>query len=180
MPVYHLEIRRFPRTLSRFNLSGPEIGAIVLPWVQERVIELEDQHWSPHESTLTILEGPEIPVEHLSMGRGWRTALREGQDVTKRILSEAQQALADSAAGGPQGRDAAAPPTGAGPQPAGEAVATGDQLALGVELARLLGDDPVGLLAAWRAVAARSSGLSPSESLARAEQDLDRGDGRAA
>jgi hypothetical protein len=47
-----------------------------------------------------------------------------------------------------------------------------DQLALGVELASLLGPDASRLLAAWREVAARASGLSPSESLALAERQL--------
>ena len=47
-----------------------------------------------------------------------------------------------------------------------------DELALGVELAALLGPDASRLLAAWREVAARASGLSPSESLALAERQL--------
>ena len=51
-----------------------------------------------------------------------------------------------------------------------------DELALGVELAALLGPDALRLLAAWRDVAVRASGLSPSESLALAERQLqDRG-----
>jgi hypothetical protein len=66
------------------------------------------------------------------------------------------------------------------PSPAvsrGGAGAAGDPLALGVELAGLLGADPARLLAAWRGVAARSSGLAPSESLALAERELGREDG---
>jgi hypothetical protein len=47
-----------------------------------------------------------------------------------------------------------------------------DQLGIGVELAALLGPDATRLLAAWREVAARASGLSPSESLALAERQL--------
>jgi hypothetical protein len=50
--------------------------------------------------------------------------------------------------------------------------ALADPLTLGVQLASLLGEDPAGLLAAWRAVAARASGLAPSESLALAEREL--------
>jgi hypothetical protein len=47
-----------------------------------------------------------------------------------------------------------------------------DLLALGVQLASLLGDDPARLLAAWRGVSAESAGLSPSEALAVAEETL--------
>jgi hypothetical protein len=186
VPVYHLEIREFPRNLNRFNMNGAEIGAIVLPWVQDKVIELEEQRWSPHEAILTILEGPEIAVQNLSMGRGWPTALREGQDVTRRIVDEARQALADGSAGAPAPAPgpapAASPPAPSpapGSWPGADQAAGGDQLALGVELGGLLGGDAARLLAAWRSVVARSSGLAPSESLALAERELGAGNGQA-
>jgi hypothetical protein len=184
MPIYHLELRKFPKTLTRFNQSGQQVGAIVLPWIQERILDIDGEKWAPYESAITIIEGPAIPVDRLSMGRGWRTAQREGSDVTDRILAEARQALADGSA-----TTAEAPPTSfptpssqePGPAedypsaaPAAPDPADGDQLALGVQLAGLLGGDPVGLLAAWREVAGRSSGLAPSESLALAERELAR------
>lgn len=180
MPVYHLEIRKFPKALTRFNQTGQQVGAIVLLWVQERILDLDDQKWSPHEATLTILEGPAIPLEGLSMGRGWRTAQREGTDVTERILAEARQALAEGAAG-----LATAAPGQRATAPAPLTVAPGmspstpapDALALGVELAGLLGPDAVRLLAAWRDVTARTGGLAPSESLALAERELRAEDG---
>ena len=169
MPIYHLELRHFPRTINRFNLKGTEVGAIVLPWVQEKYIEVGEQKWNPHEATLTILEGPEIPVERLSMGRGWPKAVREGEDVTERILAEAKEALGD-----------AVPAPLMMPRPAGVAAAAADdypsqdadQLSLGVELAALLGKDAARLLGAWRTVVARGSDLAPSESLAAAEREL--------
>ncbi|HEX4438006.1 MAG TPA: hypothetical protein VH061_14550 [Solirubrobacteraceae bacterium] len=185
MPTYHLELRKFPKTLTRFNQSGQQIGAIVLPWIQERILDIDGEKWAPYESTILILEGPAIPVDRLSMGRGWRTALREGTDVTERILAEARQALAD---GGATAADAPATPVGpmSSPQESGPAEdyptaapaahdpADGDQLALGVQLGGLLGGDPIPLLAAWRELAGRSSGLAPSESLALAERELAR------
>ncbi len=140
-----------------------------MTWAQERMLTLDDQKWSPAEATLIILEGPAIPVERLSMGRGWTTAQREGEDVTKRVLQEAREALRAPAT-------AAAPPNGS---PAGAAAPAGDPLALGVELAGLLGPEAGRLLAAWRAVASRSSGLAPSESLALAERELAGGSGPA-
>jgi hypothetical protein len=188
MPTYHLELRKFPKTLSRFNQSGQQIGAIVLPWIQERILDIDGEKWAPYESTITIIEGPEIPVDRLSMGRGWRTAQREGTDVTDRILGEARQALGDGSA---TAADAQTPPSVPAPSPqepgpaedypsaapAAHDPADSDQLAVGVQLGGLLGGDPVGLLAAWREVAGRSSGLAPSESLALAERELARRQG---
>jgi hypothetical protein len=49
-----------------------------------------------------------------------------------------------------------------------------DPVALGVQLAALLGPDPMGLLEAWRQAAAASPGLPPSDSLALAERALRR------
>ncbi len=175
MPVYHLEIRKFPKALTLYNQTGTQIGAILLQWVQDRVIELDDQKWNPLEATIVVLEGPPIPVDQLSMGRGWRTAQREGTDVTERVLAEARGALADGSAGlGPAAAATSAPAATAPRTPAGGP----DPLALGVELAGLLGSDAVRLLSAWRAVVARTGGLAPSESLALAERELQAGEDR--
>jgi hypothetical protein len=196
MATYHIEIRDFPRNVNRFNMSGTEIGAVLLAWAQERVFELADQRWNPQTAEMTVIEGPEIPVSGLSMGRGWPTALREGQDVTARVLAEAREAIVDgSVARAEQELErAAAEADGAGAAtheadeqaPGAEAViASGagasrsDELALGVELAALLGPEAPRLLAAWREVGARASGLSPSEALALAERQLqDQGAGQ--
>jgi hypothetical protein len=184
--VYHLELRQFPKRVHRFNLDGPAVGAIVLPWVQEHVVELGEQKWSPHQAEITILEGPEVPLDRMSMGRGWGAAERVSEDVTQRVLAEARQAIATGAAGTEAARppQAPAPGTGAGTeeapagagqaQPASAAGGGADPLTVGLELAALLGSEPSRLLAAWRSVAARSSGLAPSESLALAERELAR------
>lgn len=157
MSVYHVELRHFPRSVNRFNLSGTEVGAIVLPWVQEKHFEFGEQKWNPHEAKLTILQGPQLPVQRLAMGRGWRAALRESQDVTERVIAEATEALGD-----------AVPAPLMMPRPADSASldgTAGDPLVL-------LGAEPAALLARWHAVVARTSGLKPSESLALAEGEL--------
>ncbi len=164
MATYHIELRQFPRNFSRFNLTGPEVGAIALTWAQDKILNYGDQKWSPAEASIIILEGPAIPVERLSMGRGWTTAQREGQDVTKRVIAEAREEVEKAAPGAANGPGEAAPGT------AGAAVA--DPLALGVELASLLGPQAGSLLAAWRTAAARAPGTAPSESLALAEREL--------
>lgn len=203
MASYHVEIRDYPHNVNRFNMSGQEIGAVLLAWAQERVFELGDQRWNPQTAEMTVIEGPEIPVSSLSLGRGWPTAVREGQDVTERVLAEARGAIVDgSVARMAQAQEAEAlaqsqappepraeavwperaPPaeTAAAPldEGAGEAALAeietteADQLAFGVQLAALLGPDASRLLAAWREVSGRASGLSPSETLALAERQL--------
>jgi hypothetical protein len=182
--MFHVELRQFPHNLNRFNLDGRELIPIVEPWVREKVLDYGERKWSPHQARLTILEGPELPLDELSMGRGWRSAERESQDVTDRILREARDAIAAAEAAGAAAPPAAAPasaaalhapgtPVSARPvAPAGEAGTLSDPLALGVALGSLLGPDPSALLAAWRAIAARAPGLSPSESLALAEREI--------
>ena len=196
--MYHIELREFPRNMNRFNLSGTQIGAILVPWAQREPVDVNGESWDPKQATIIVIEGPEIPIHRLSMGRGWPLAQRQGEEVTARVLEEARRAVADGSAyrqqGGAAGDPApAVPPSGrssapgAHPQgsdePAGDypsaprgadggASDSGDSLAAGVELAGLLGADAAGLLTAWRAVAERTSGLSPSESLALAEREL--------
>ena len=108
MAHYHLELRQFPRNFTRFNLTGPEIGTIALTWAQERMLTIDGEKWSPAEATIIIIEGPAIPIERLSLGRGWPTALREGEDVTERVLAEAREALREPQAPGCRGRATAA------------------------------------------------------------------------
>jgi hypothetical protein len=172
--VYHLELREFPKRVHRFNLSGQEIGAIVLLWVQDRAFEMAENTWSPRHGEITIVEGPEIPVAGMSLGRGWSTAERDGEDVTERILAEARQAVASGDADGAVAPGAAAELLPDAGMAAPDAPAAGaiDPLTLGVELASLLGAEPSRLLAAWRGVARRAPTLSPSESLALAEREL--------
>jgi hypothetical protein len=163
MPTYHLELRQFPRNFNHFNLTGQEIGSVAMTWVQERILDLGEQRWSPAEAKMTIIEGPEIPLERLSVGRGWPTARREGVEVTDRILAEARQALTEMAQ----------PPAAARQAPGPDGVQSTDQLG------GLLGPESSRLLAAWRTVAAGSSDLAPSESLALAERELAGGSGPA-
>ncbi|HEX5853852.1 MAG TPA: hypothetical protein VFY36_12245 [Solirubrobacteraceae bacterium] len=157
--MYHVELSQFPHNHARFNLSDGELVALVDPWIRERWVELGERKWNCNQATMTILEGPRLPVQKLSMGRGWRTAQREGEDVTERVMAAAKGAM-----------EQAAREPGANGAPAGSAV--GDPLAMGVQMASLLGQDPTALLEAWHTVAAGSPGLAPSESLALAERKL--------
>ena len=161
--MFHIELRQFPHNHSRFNLDERELRSLALRWAREQVVEVGERKWLPQQAKLTILQGPQIPVEQLTMGRGWRTAQREGEDVTERILAEAALEAA------------AAAPDSPGAVASGSAGPLADPLALGVELASLLGGDPAALLAGWRAAAAANPGLAPSESLALAEREIGTG-----
>lgn len=160
--MYHVELRHFPHNMARFNLTDAELMAIVEPWVRDQMVEFGERKWAPQQAKITIFEGPRMPLDQLTMGRGWRVAERESENVTDAVLAAARDGLAAPA---PTRTPASAASTAANG-------ALADPLALGVQLASLLGDDPAGLLAAWREVAARSTGLSPSESLALAERQL--------
>jgi hypothetical protein len=151
--MYHVELRQFPHNFTRFNLAEADLRPIVEPWVREKVLE----------ARLTILEGPELSLRELTMGRGWRAAQRASEDVTDRVLAAAAQAAENAAASATQD---------APEQVAGPAGLLSDPLALGVQIASLLGSDPTGLLEAWRATAAFSPELSPSQALARAEETI--------
>ncbi len=161
MGVYHIELRQSYHNLNRFNLAGPELRPILDPWVREKVFELEERKWNPGEAKLIILEGPELPLEQLTMGRGWAAALREGVDVTDKLMAQAEEFRAAETAAPAASAQTAAADTGALTLEA-----------LGAQAAALLGSDPGRLLAEWRAAASRAPGLSPSESLALAEHAI--------
>jgi hypothetical protein len=151
--MYHIQLRQFPNNMCHFNMTERELlDAVVEGWARGQWIEVGERKWNPHQAKLTVLEGPEIPVEQLSVGRGWPKAQHEGEDVTERVLAQAKQASQPEMA--PQ--TAPAPPAGG----------------LTDQLLALLGADPAALLAAWRLAAERRPELAPSESLALAEATL--------
>jgi hypothetical protein len=157
--VYHVELRQFPHNMCRFNLSEEElVDTIVGAWAADEWIEFGERKWNPHQARLTVLEGPQLAVEELAMGRGWRNAQRHSEDVTERVLEQAR-ARQDAAAAAAASEAAAA----------GASTAAG---AAGKQLLALLGADPGALLASWRLTAARRPELAPSEALALAEATL--------
>jgi hypothetical protein len=190
--MYHVELRQFPHNMCRFNLDDRALAAILDPWVARRVVEFGERKWHPEQARLRILEGPSIPLTQLTMGRGWRTAERQGTDVTERLLAEAERGAAAAAQASASGEPSTSrAPSSASPsavvgsdgglvsggpaQAAAGAAQAGDQFALGMQMAALLGSDAMRLLDAWRAAAASSPGLAPSETLALAEAALQAG-----
>jgi 2-iminobutanoate/2-iminopropanoate deaminase len=88
--VYHVELRHFPRNLCHFNMGAAALQSTILePWAADRMFDLGDLRWDPRQARLTVIEGPPIPPDQLTMGRGWSTAKRQGTDVTARLLAAA-------------------------------------------------------------------------------------------
>jgi hypothetical protein len=167
--VYHVELRQFPHNMCRFNLTDAQLRVIVEPWAHKRLVDFGERKWNPEQARITILEGPQLALEQLTMGRGWRAAERQCEDVTERVLAEATADATRAARDG--AAQAVADVSHAGAPAQGDG-SLRDAFALGVQLAALLGPDPMVLLEAWRAAAADSPGLAPSESLALAEQSI--------
>jgi hypothetical protein len=90
--MFHVELRQFPHQARAFNLTREELETrIVTPWAAGRSIELDERRWSPERARLTIYEGPHLDNDQLGMGRGWGNVTRDGEDVTQRLLSVAEE-----------------------------------------------------------------------------------------
>ena len=93
--MYHVELREFPHNTHAYNLDAERLHATVLdPMVRGQVFELGDRQWIPPRTKITVLEGEQLPLHALSMGRGWNNARRKGKDVTDEMLAQAAAAVA--------------------------------------------------------------------------------------
>ena len=90
--MFHVELRQFPHNACSFNLSEQELWNVLAPWVREEQVDFGERKWSPHTAKLTVIEGPHLSVEQLSLGRGWAAAQHEGEDATERVLAIATEA----------------------------------------------------------------------------------------
>jgi hypothetical protein len=161
--MYHVELRQFPHNFCRFNLTEAELREAVLDaWARGEWIEFGERKWNPQQAKLTVLEGPQIPLERLSMGRGWHVAAREGKEVTEQLLATTRTATAPDAVSVPtneQGISQAATVAGLDPVVA----------SLVADLLLLLGEEPISLMRAWQLALERHPDRTPSECLALAE-----------
>ncbi|HEY2632358.1 MAG TPA: hypothetical protein VGI26_08270 [Solirubrobacteraceae bacterium] len=166
--MYHVELRQFPHNSNRFNLTERELhDTIIEAWARGDWIEFGERKWSPHQATLTVIEGPELPLNDISLGRGWRNATRRGRDVTNELLAAAarrQPTPAPSGDSQPNGDRAQAT--------VADALGRSDPEQLARELLALLGDDPTSLLRAWQLALERHPDRTPSQCLALAEDFL--------
>jgi hypothetical protein len=181
--VYHVELRQFPHNFCRFNLTEGELREAVLEaWARQEWLEFGERKWNPHQAQLTVIQGPQLPLEQLSMGRGWRAATREGRDVTQQMLAAARADMATSEA---SGSDLDAMSIG-GTQARANTVHHGGAIdtstawtsksdvgpladSLGLEVLAKLGDEAVPLAIVWQLACERHPEWVASESLRLAE-----------
>jgi len=166
-PVFHIQLRHFPHKACQFNMSEQELLAVARPWALEQWIEVGERKWNPHEAEFTVVEGPHLDVDELSMGRGWQAAQHHGRDVTDEILAQARAIVDEPVPASPSVPAESGPAAGSAPVSTPVASASASS-----ELLALLGDDPGELLQAWQLAAGRRPDLSPSQSLALAEETL--------
>jgi hypothetical protein len=183
--MYHIELRQFPHNFCRFNLTERELREAILDgWARGEWIELGERKWNPHQANLTVIEGPQLPVQQLSLGRGWRNAVREGSDVTERLLAMARAAHSSGTGTEPShptpavsqqphtGQESRQPRTRQEAPAEGEGPAFDMRLAadsLGLEALATLGSNPVPLAIVWRLARERYPKLAASDCLKLAE-----------
>jgi hypothetical protein len=169
--MFHIQLRHFPHKACQFNMTEQELLAVARPWTLEQWVEVGERKWNPHEAEFTVVEGPHLEVDELSMGRGWQAAQHRGRDVTDRVLAQAR-VLPEEPPPAPDDAPSQAP-LGPSAPPSGPAPARGAAPASApAELLALLGDDAQELLQAWQLAAGRRPDLSPSQCLALAEETL--------
>jgi len=88
---FHVEIRRGYRHARVFNLDRATLRSSILdPWVRAaRPIELGGHEWLPRDCEMKILEGRELSGSDLAMGRGWDSAERTAENVTRALVQQA-------------------------------------------------------------------------------------------
>lgn len=88
--MFHVEISAGFHRARVFNLNHEDLLAkVVEPWLDDRRIEMGDREWAPRDSSLRILEGPQLETTDLAFGQGWANAERASEDVTKATISAA-------------------------------------------------------------------------------------------
>jgi hypothetical protein len=161
--VYHVELRESFHNLCHFNLDSGALGAIVKAWTTDPWVEIEGRKWNTDRAKLKIIEGPELPLDQLTMGRGWRAA--------SRIRSETSLPWRSAARASGQGASQEGAAQAVAQQAVPDAALEADSL--GLELLSLLADGPAPLYYAWRLAAKRFPERTAGEALMLAERSVE-------
>jgi hypothetical protein len=98
--MFHVEIRMGMSVAREFNLDDRGLYLTFLePLLSDREFSFEGHDYFPRHTRIVVLEGPELPLDQLGMGRGWGNAERTGTDVTESVLAKARAHLASHPAG---------------------------------------------------------------------------------
>jgi hypothetical protein len=167
--LYHFELRKFPHTVSRFNQSEQQMLALAVPWTRTEWVDVGERKWNVNDTKLTVLEGPELSLQEMSMNRGWRNARRRSEDVTDRVLAAARAAGLASHPQSPLQASSRSPAVSGSPVTrGGDPQLLADSFAL--EILGALDAGPVALERIWRLAHGRIPDRPPAEALALAEQ----------
>jgi hypothetical protein len=91
--AFHIEVATGRRHARSFNLTEEELRRTVLePWLAGRAVLLGDRRWTRDDTTLKVLEGPELSNQDLAFSQGWANAERSAADVTATVLGTAVEA----------------------------------------------------------------------------------------
>jgi hypothetical protein len=163
--MYHVELRQFPHNFCRFNLTEQELrDTVLLAWARGAWVDLGERKWNPEQATLTVLEGPQIPVAQLSMGRGWRSATSKGRNVTAALLAGARAEGAAAQAPASLGQSAGPAPTDADSSTLELAADS-----LGLEALSRLSQEPQPVALVWKLARERYPDRSAGDCLRLAE-----------
>jgi hypothetical protein len=84
--VYHVEISQDNTHVRAFNLTSAELERRFLtPLRAGRRFVCEEKEFDPGSARLRVLEGPQLRLDQLTLGRGWTEAERVASDVTERF-----------------------------------------------------------------------------------------------
>lgn len=88
--MYHVELREFPHNSHAYNVDAERLRRTLLdPFIRGEIFQFGGREWVPQRTRITILEGEQLPLHMLSMGRGWNNARRKGKDVTAEVFAAA-------------------------------------------------------------------------------------------
>jgi hypothetical protein len=167
--MFHVEMRMGMHVVREFNLDDRKLYVTFLePLLSDREFSIEGHDYYPRHTRIVILEGPELPLDQLGMGRGWGNAERTATDVTESVLAKARAHLASHSPAsatptGPAAASAAAQQRAQAPAPTpAPAVAVSVPDALRERLIGRLSAGPV-TLADIAAIAADLMPESPPE-----------------
>jgi hypothetical protein len=91
--MFHIELKQGSQQGRRFNLSREGLEREYLrPWAEGRPVDIDEQQYVPDRAKLVVMEAPELTMAELSLGRGWQTVEKKGQNVTAQVMGDTRDA----------------------------------------------------------------------------------------
>jgi hypothetical protein len=85
---FHVELKDHRDVVRAFNLTEEQVTArFITPLRTSTRFSIEDKEFESRKARLIIVEGPRLATGELTLGQGWTTARKRGEDVTQRFLT---------------------------------------------------------------------------------------------